>query len=516
MTAKSIEQRAWLNAMVGGISFLIALGQTVALVPILLRQWGTGNYGLWLTLMAGFNLLQTLDLGHQNYVGNQLNIQYHTDLEQFRRTLGSSLQIAGLLGLLEIGLCLTLLASGTLHAFLGVPQALFAKHQLGLGLLLLMSMWFTFGSVGGIVVRIMTPTGLLYQSQWLGILMRLSQFLSIVAVALAGGSILSACLCFALTQSAVALYVFWYLRARLPQFYPWWRGGSWSEGWRALKKSLVLTGNSIGGQLSNNGLLILISALFSSAVIPSFTTLRTLTNTAGAVTGILITALLPDLIRFHATRDAEKLANVLYVNWFLAGICVNFGIVLVLPLIEPVYRIWTKGYLAFNPALFFLLAVAISLANFGAGLTLYLAGINDLRSQITMTLARTGLLFLVGYLLSAPCGILSIGIGSVAAELAASVALPVLFANRRLAAFSRRLGTRQLALAIMPPSLLLFAGGLVSIYHRPMGVVTAVMLPALCAIYYVNWKELNMDIRQRICLLVTAALRKCYPADCKA
>jgi len=51
--------------------------------------------------MAGFSLLQTLDLGHQNYVGNQLNVQYHSDISQFRRTLGSSLLIAYFLGLVE-------------------------------------------------------------------------------------------------------------------------------------------------------------------------------------------------------------------------------------------------------------------------------------------------------------------------------------------------------------------------------------------------------------------------------
>src|SRR5437867_7541300 len=50
-------------------------GQTLALVPILLKYWGNANYGLWLALLAGFNLLQSLDLGHQNYVGNQLNMR---------------------------------------------------------------------------------------------------------------------------------------------------------------------------------------------------------------------------------------------------------------------------------------------------------------------------------------------------------------------------------------------------------------------------------------------------------
>ena len=494
--------------MVGGLSFFITMGQTVALVPILLKYWGTANYGVWLTLMAGFNLLQTLDLGHQNYVGNQLNVQYHSDLEQFKRTLGSSLYIAYFLGLMEIGLCLLLVITGTLSPFLSIPAELITKHQLGLGLLLLMGMWFVFGSVGGIVARIMIPSGMLYQSQWLGIGVRLTQFISIVLVAICGGSLLAACFWYAVIQSLLSLLVLWYIRTRLPQFYPWWRGGQFREGFSTLKKSLVLTCNSIGGQLSNSGLLILISALFTSAIIPSFTTLRTLTNTAGTVTTILITALLPDLIRFHATRETEKLASVFNVNWFIGGICVNFGIILVLPLIESVYQIWTKGYLTFNPPLFFMLAVAISLANYGAGLNQYLSGINALRAQSVITFARISVLFLLSYLLSGSCGILSVGIGSVAAELVASVVLPVIFVNRQLAEISVHLCNRHLLLAIIPPLLLLVAGIAVSNLHQRIGLVTVIMFPLLCGLYYLNWRALSLDIRQRITQHIAATVRK--------
>ena len=508
MNNMPIEHRAFKNTAVGALSFLITLCQTVALVPILLKYWGTTNYGIWLTLMAGFNLIQTLDLGHQNYVGNQLNVQYHTDLQQFQRTLGSSLYIAFSLGFIEICLTILLVATGTLSTYLSVSPELIIKHQLGLGLLLLMAMWFTFGSAGGIVVRIMMPAGMLYQSLWLGIVVRFTQFVSIVVVAVSGGSILAACLWYAIIQSLLSLFVLWYLRSKLPQFFPWWRNGQWNDGFRALNKSLVLTGNIIGMQLSNNGLLILISAIFTSTVIPSFTTLRTLTNTAGTVTSILITSLLPDMIRFHATREIEKVNSVFNVNWFISGICVNFGIILVLPIIEPIYNIWTKGYLFFNPSLFLLLLVSISLANFGAGLNLYLAGINELRSQTYITVIRTVLLFLVAYIFSGSYGILSIGIGLVTAELAASVALPILFVNRCLAEHGTQLCKRQISLAIIPPLLLLVIGIVIFIYHQRIGFVSVVMLPILLSLYYMNWKELGLVIQQRIIFLTKSIFRK--------
>jgi len=504
MKNSSIEHRVFKNTTVGAVSFLVTLCQTIVLVPILLKYWGNTSYGLWLTLMAGFSLLQTLDFGHQNYVGNQLNVQYHTDINQFRSTLGSSLLIAYFLGLVEIGICLLLITSGTMSLFLGVPSQMIAEHQLFLGLLLLMTMWLVFGSVGGIIVRILIPAGRLYDGQWLGIALRLSQFFSIVIVAVSGGGILAACLWYAVIQSVMSLLILRYIKLKLPQFYPWWHTAQWREGLRGLQKSLVLTFNSIGQQLSNNGLVILISALFTSAVIPSFTTLRALTNTAGAVTAIFITAILPDMIRFHATRETGKLTDTFNANWFISGICVNFGIILVLPIIEPIYRFWTKGYLAFNPTLFFLLAVAISMANFGAGLNLYLQGINDLRSQTVITITRAGTLLLVGYCLSDFFGILSIGIGCVVAEVLASVILPVVFVNERLSGFHAQLAFKHVGLAIIPPVLLLLAGSVIMGKQVRFSLVTLALLPALFAIYYCNWKILGKNVQDRITSLASS------------
>jgi O-antigen/teichoic acid export membrane protein len=354
----------------------------------------------------------------------------------------------------------------------------------------------------------MIPTGMFYESQWLGIAMRLTQFLSIIFVAVAGGSILTVCLWYSVVQSIVALLSLWYIKMRLPEFYPWWCGAQWRYGLCGLQKSLVLTFNSIGQQFASNGLVLLISMLFTVAVIPSFTTLRTLTNTAGTVTLIFISALLPDMIRYHATHEADKLNNIFNANWFVSGLCVNFGIILALPVIEVVYRIWTKGLLLFNPALFLLLAIAISLVNFGAGLTQYLQGINDLRSQTAITLARTAMLFMVGYGLCIYAGILSIGIGCVVAELFASVVLPVYFVTKRLSELSTHLSVKHVALAIIPPVLLLLSTAVALLCRINQGVITIVLFPVLGAIYFVNWKILSQDVRVRICILFSSFLRK--------
>jgi O-antigen/teichoic acid export membrane protein len=508
MSNQLIEHRAVKNTAVGVISFFVTMCQTIVAVPILLKYWGNDTYGLWLILMAGFSLLQTLDLGHQSYIGCKLNVQYHTNPQLSRCTLGSSLLIAYFLGMVEMVVCVLLIASNKISLLLSVSPQVISENKLSFGLLILMVMWLVIGSASGIIVRVMIPGGMLYESLWFGIALRFAQFLSIIIVAVAGGNLLAACLSYSIIQTIITMLALVYITKKLPQFYPWWHMAQWREGFRGLQKSLVLTLISIGQQLTNNGLVIAISMLFTAAMIPAFTTLRTLTNTAGTVTSIFIMALAPDMIRYHAIRETDKLDSIFNTNWFISGICVNFGIILVLPVIEPIYKFWTKGLLAFNPTLFLLLTVAISLTNFGAGLTMYLQGINDLRSQTFMTMIRTGVLFLVIFGFSSYCGILSVGIGCVVAELFASVVLPVFFVSKQLSILSSTLSFRHVALAIVPPILFLLVGSCVMMNKLNLGVITLVLLPLLCAVYCVNWKILNNDVRVRISALVTSFVRK--------
>jgi len=98
---------------------------------------------------------------------------------------------------------------------------------------------------------------------------RLTQFFSIVIVAVGGGGILAALVVCgdSIGHVYVDITVHKIETTRLLSLVAC---RPMAGRVRGLQKSLVLTFNSIGQQLSNNGLVILISALFASAVIPSF------------------------------------------------------------------------------------------------------------------------------------------------------------------------------------------------------------------------------------------------------
>ena len=168
---------------------------------------------------------------------------------------------------------------------------------------------------------------------------------------------------------------------------------------------------------------------------PVFTTIRTITNTAAASTNIIIQAMVPDVVKFHAKGEKEKLLLSIDANWFISGAIVNIGIILFIPFVKDIYLFWTNGQLGFNFTLFLCLASGISFFNFGAGLFNYLSAINDLTAQVIITITRAVIIFSAGYLLINSAGINAIGIGIILSEIAASVLLPVLFVNLQLKRF---------------------------------------------------------------------------------
>ena len=493
----TIHHRAFQNSYVGLISFLLSFVQTIISVPILLTHWGNQPYAVWLALFAGFSLIQTLDTGHINFVGNQINVLYHQDKEYLKKTLGSAFYIALTMGIIELIFVLFLVVFNQIQNFLGISVGALDILQIKIGLILLIFTWALFGSFGGILHRLLLPAGMLFQAQWWGILYRFLQFLAIILTVILGGNILAVCITYSFVQILIFSLTFLYIRKKLPEFYPWWRIREWKEGLQNFKKSLVLTTNGIAQQLGNNGLILFISNFLQTSLVPVFTTIRTLTNTALSITNVFISSLLPDIIRFHATGEEEKIIIAQNANWFITGVVVNSALLLILPFVENLYLFWTKGILHFNLALFLLLAASISFANFGAGLYQYLVGINHLISQTIITVVRV-LIILICSFIFLDYGLVSLGIGILAAEIISSVWLPIFFVNNQLKNFNTCLDKKFIFISLLPPGIILF----VTIYFITINKIqweaVVISLFLLTALYLFNWSILDEQIKVRL------------------
>ena len=493
----NIQHRALKNTGVGLISFFITMLQAVITVPVLLNNWGNETYGVWLALFAGFSLFQSADFGHINYVGNKINILYHKDKAELKKTLSSSFLMASLIGSFQVLLIILLIISNMVPGLFGIDGELYFSNSVALSIIILISSGVITGSFGGILHRFMIPAGFFYQSQWWLILYKICQLLSIILVASLGGSILIVTITYSFTQLIVYFLTFIYIKKKIPEFYPWWKGADWSTGFANFKKSLLLTFTGFVQQLSNNGVILFISNMITSSIVPAFTTLRTITNTATSVANVFLFSLNPDLARYHAKGEIAKLSSAFNSHWFFSGIIVNIGMILILPFIQQIYFLWTKGMLAFDLSLFILLAVSISIINFGSGYYYYLVVINNLLSQTIITIVRAIIIFGSGYFFVRMFGLTGIGFSIVISEIICSGFLTVYFLNQEYKKTGSMIEKKYLIVAVLPPLLILLLSSII-IFSKELNLLYwAVTLVLMLTVYFYYWKILDNEVKDR-------------------
>lgn len=495
---RTAQKRVFNNYSIGFISFIISFLQAIVTVPILLIYWGNDIYGIWIALFAGFTLLQTFDFGHQSFIGNLLNIEFHINKQKFSEYLGSSISIALLLGSLQLTITILLIVTGYLNDFLGISILETDYSIISISLISLMLMWVIAGSVGGILIKLLIPAGYMTQSLIWGIIFKLAQFLSLFFVVISGGKILEASIAYSVVQLILSLLVFRYIKNKLPEFYPWWKIRDLKTGFINLKKSTVLTINNALQQLSNNGLILFITNVFSTALVPAFTTVRTLTNTATVFTNLFITSIQPDLIKYHAKQETEKIQSALNANWFFSGLVVNTGLIILIPFAETIFRLWTNGLVSFDFRLFILLAASISIINFGAGLYNYLYGINKLYSISIISFSRTIILFVFSFILAGEYGLPGIGLAVLISEIIASMVLPFFLVNKILKQLNCKLPVKNFIIASSAPLLILSITVYSLILTKLSLIIYLIALSLIVIVYIFNWTILEDEIKNRL------------------
>lgn len=510
MNNSHIQNRALKNSIVGLISFVFSLAQAIIIVPVLLKYWGNEKYGIWLALYAGFSLLQSIDNGHINYTGNEINITYHTDKNECKKTLSSSFLMAIIIGSVQILIVVLLILYNCLQTVIGIDPEIFYKNSIHTSILILIIGWLFSGSFGGILHRLMIPTGFYYQAQWWGILYRFCQFISIIIVALIGGSILEASVFYVLIQFIVYGLTFYYIKIKIPEFYPWWKGAELKIAFFNFKKSIVFTFTGFVQQLSNNGLILLVSYIFSSVFLPIFTSIRTMANTALSITNLLINSVLPDFVRYHANKEKEKLYSVFNANWFFSGLVVNIGLITVIPFADYIFKVWTKGIIDFDFNLFISLAASISVINFGAGLYNYLYSINNLKAVTVITITRVIILFLFSYYLSGSIGLSGIGAAILISEIFSSMILPYFFVKQTLKSFGGRLNLKTIIIALGTPVILILIAIFQLIGIKFNYYIWGVSLLVIILIYIFNWIKLDKEVKERTLLLIRNLFKSIY------
>ena len=463
-----------------------------------MRYWGKTTYGTWLALSAAYTILRTVDGGFTAFVGNKLNMLYHQDQDEMRRVLSSAIWGVILLGSTQIIIVLALYFSNSLGLIMGGAASQLTANQTIFGLMVMSITWILTGSYIGVLHRFLIPNGMLYQLLWWVMLLQVSQSLSIMLAAYLQLSVFNAALFFAFAQAAVYICSAFYIKWRLPQFYPWLSGAKLKIGLREMVQSFPMTINGAVQQAGNSGVVILISVVLGAAVIPIYSTMRTLSNLWTTVTNIVTAPLLPDIVRFHATKEPRKFIMIHKTHILLMSIIINLSIMLAYPLIDTVYLYWTRGKLPIDHRLICLLLASVSVFALNSLFNTFLTGLNNGRYLIVMGFLRGLFVLIAGYFLLPIFGLSGIGMAILLAEVLLMVANTFIFIRGELKSIGAK---RELMFTWYDGLCFLSVLGFlllnVFITNLNMMYYLISLIVLLIGIIY-SWVNLDIEIRSRI------------------
>jgi O-antigen/teichoic acid export membrane protein len=486
---QSVERRT-LSATVSGIvSFIVTFAQSTVLVPILLTYWGREKYGVWVAIAAFVALTQTVDAGHQTFVGNEMNLAYFTSREQLRRIIASSLWIgvalSSIAAFIVIGLPAPLLGK-----LIGVGEvAQYAESKISV--IILVCSWVMTGSYSGILVRLFVPAGLLTENIWWAIALRLLNMGSLIVTIELGGGIKAAALVSSACNVALTAVLLVRISRRFADLRPYFRGGSVALGFRNFGRSLVTSCANTTIQLQTSWLVLIIAASAGAQRVPTFSTMKTLTNAFVQITSIVSIAVMPELIRYHARGEGQKFGAALSATWLGSGTAVNLLVVGTLPFMESAYGWWTHRAIAFDWVLYGCFAASVAFRNLGAPIAGYLNGINHLKAQSAIAASAILALGLAGGALYF-FGFLGLGISLLVGDVITAFIVPFVFvfrgaASSRMAVNGAHLGINLISVAVVCACVFLAANGIFP--ARMVSMAGVICISALAVRQYLDLPE---------------------------
>jgi O-antigen/teichoic acid export membrane protein len=496
-----VERRIATTSAAMAVSAAVMALLQIASVPFLLTLWGSAVYGVWLTVMAGHMLLRTIDGGFANFVGNEVNQLYHTSQEDMQAALASGLAVSLVLGGVQLAACVLLVVLGQQEWLLGPGRQ---SSDAGAALVVLGLGWWLSGSVFAIVHRLLIPAGMMYQSTWLALAYQVAQTVVVVIAAWAGASILQAAIAFSAAQVLIYFLSGLYLREKLPALYPWWRGASFRRGLRDLARSSVLTANGMAQQSVVSGVVLLVGGALGTTAVTVLSTTRTLANLWATLGSVVTQPLMPEIIRYHAMREYDKLRHALNAHSVVVAALTAASALAIVPFVAAIYAFWTRGTLGFDLVFFLLLVSAVAVANLFSGLNFYIVGTNHLRSLALLSLGKAAVGIVSALILMEAWGLRGAAAGLLVGEILIGALTATLARHMMREHFGKAvpIAMGYGAFVLLPVPLLATAQLQFGHIHPAMLLASAAWVGAFT---YAGWCGFPEEVRSRIALVVGAA-----------
>jgi O-antigen/teichoic acid export membrane protein len=202
-------------------------------------------------------------------------------------------------------------------------------------------------------------------------------------------------------------------------------------GFGNLVRSLALSGKFLLENARHQGVRIILAPLVGVTGIAAFSTMRTGANVALQGLNTVIHPLMPELMRFLHQRDQERSEAAFGTIWIVVVAIMAPAVVVAQVIMEPLYHIWTRGHVQFDPLLFGILSLTVLVYAVVQPAMAVVIGNNMLKPQIVLSALAAIVVIGVMYLLVPRFGIIGAGVALLAAEVTATMSY-MFFAQRWL------------------------------------------------------------------------------------
>ncbi|WP_442592268.1 lipopolysaccharide biosynthesis protein [Pedobacter sp. AW31-3R] len=403
----------------------ITLVTQIALVPLYLSYWDVKTYGLWLAILSLSGLLSALDLGFQEYIGYEFLRTGKHQRRVLSEYLCSGMFIGFLLGLLQLLVITGLLLFGLLHRFVDGRAGAGQQSLLSdAGLILLMQglSWLICGSIGGILTRSLSTFGYYPRMAWWGVFSAFFLNFSPAVMVVSGGGLLKTGIVMAVARVLADIPIYIDMLRLLKREKISFVRPSFTLGWHIFIQSVGLSVSNLMENMRQQGARLLLTPFTGTAGLAAFSTMRTGANVAMQGLHTVTNPLMPELMRFLHNRDQARSEMAFGTVWIVAIAILAPAVVYLQSFIQPLYAVWTRGQIPFQPWLFATLSLSVLVYATAQPAIAVVRGNNLLRPQVIIstlsaTIALSGIGLLVPHI-----GIPGAGISLLAAEITSSIA----------------------------------------------------------------------------------------------
>lgn len=328
----------------------ISLLARVVYPPLFLHAWGVEIYGEWLLLSSAVLYLLLADFGGQLYIGNRMAVAFAKgDQEVFQRLLHTGMAMFLLLSLAVFALFIVGAALVTNWSAISIVHT---SPRVVIAVLTLLALQVCVSLPLGILMGVYRAVGMLPRSAMLN---NLSQLLQLLLVAIGlwfGLGIVGIALMHVIPVVAVTGIALRELHALHPEFHILsLRSADRRMALEFLKPSSYFFSIQLSNALTFQSVLLIVGAILGAAQVVLFSALRTIANSIRQLLAISMNSVWPDLTRFHAKGEEEKLTLLfhvalratLVVGALFVGIFHYFG--------EWIFHLWLGGKVEYRQIL---------------------------------------------------------------------------------------------------------------------------------------------------------------------